>query len=130
MLAPATCSALVLAALLGAAPVAAAAERLSHIPSAFQGLWMAESRHCLRGPTDESWLRIEAERISFYESSGPVLAVVAQGREEIAVIIALSGEGSTWLHPLRLKLDGTAQRLDLETVGLEGAMSRVRCSGT
>ncbi len=129
-MAPNIGSALVLAALLGAAPAATAAERLSQVPSAFQGLWMAEARHCRRGPADESWLRIEAQRISFYESSGPVLAVVAQGREEIAVILELSGEGSTWLHPLRLKLDGTDQRLARETVGMEGAMSRVRCSGT
>jgi len=129
MLAPNTGSALVLAALLGVAPAASAAEQLSQIPVAFQGLWMAEPRHCLPGPTDESWLRIEAGRISFYESTGPVLAVVARGREEIAVITELSGEGSTWLHPLRLRLDGTGQRLALETVGVDGAMGRVRCPG-
>ncbi|MCP9927751.1 hypothetical protein [Cyanobium sp. CH-040] len=90
---------------------------------------MAELRQCQRGPSDESWLRIEAGRLSFYESSGPVLAVVARGRDEIAVITELSGEGSTWLQPLRLRLEGTGQRLAVETVGVEGVMGRVRCPG-
>ncbi|MCP9889273.1 hypothetical protein KBY96_15250 [Cyanobium sp. ATX 6A2] len=127
MLIPKIGAALVLAALFGAAPAAPAAERLTLIPAAFQGLWMEQLRQCQPGPTDESWLQIEAGRISFYESSGPVLAVVARGAKEIAVITELSGEGSTWLHPLRLTLDGTGQRLTLETVGVDGAMGRVRC---
>jgi hypothetical protein len=129
MLVPSTGATLVLAALLGAAPAAHAAERLAQIPAAFQGRWMAQLRQCQAGPTDESWLRIEAGRLSFYESSGPVLAVVARGRDEIAVITELSGEGSTWLHPLRLRLDATGQRLAIETVGVEGAMVRMRCPG-
>ncbi|MGB5133993.1 MAG: hypothetical protein WBN89_02335 [Prochlorococcaceae cyanobacterium] len=122
-----TGAALVLAAVFGAAPASLAAERLDRIPAPFQGLWMVQLRQCQAGPTDESWLRIEAGRISFYESSGPVLAVVARGSDEIAVITELSGEGSTWLHPLRLRLDGTGQRLELEMAGVEGAMGRVRC---
>jgi hypothetical protein len=120
-------AALILAALCGAVPAASAAERLPGIPAPFQGLWMAQLRQCQAGPTDESWLRIEAGRISFYESSGPVLAVVARGSDEIAVITELSGEGSTWLHPLRLRLDGTGQRLELETTGVDGSVARVRC---
>jgi hypothetical protein len=62
-----------------------------------------------------------------HESSGPVLAVVARGNAEIAVILELSGEGSSWLQLLRLGLDSTGQRLDVETVGVEGAMGRIRC---
>ncbi|CAK6692424.1 hypothetical protein ICNINCKA_01210 [Synechococcus sp. CBW1107] len=130
MLVTNTACALVLVALLGAAPAADAAERLTQIPAPFRGLWMAQLRHCQAGPTDESWLRIEAGRLSFYESSGLVLAVVAGGTDEIAVITELSGEGSTWLHPLRLRLDGTGQRLTLETVGVDGSIGRVRCPGT
>lgn len=67
---------------LGAAPLAAA-ERLERIPPAFQGIWMAELRYCSTRAIDESWLRIEADRISFYESTGPVLAVVGRGRDEV-----------------------------------------------
>jgi hypothetical protein len=117
---------LLTATALGAAPLCAA-ERLERIPPAFHGLWMAEPRHCSARATDESWLRIEAERISFYESTGPVLAVVGRGRDEVGLITELSGEGSTWLHMVRLKLDGTGNRLAIATVGVEGASSRVRC---
>ncbi len=86
---------------------------------------MAQLRQCQSGPTDESWLRIEAGRLSFYESSGPVRAVVARGNAEIAVIVELSGEGSSWLEPLRLRLDSTGQRLEVESVGVEGSMGRI-----
>lgn len=127
MLAPIPNSALVLAALLTAAPAAAAPERLGQIPAAFQGRWMAQLQQCQAGPTDVSWLWIEAGRLSFYESSGPVLAVVVRDNAEISVILELSGEGSSWLQPLRLRLDSTGQRLDVETVGVEGAMGRIRC---
>lgn len=127
MLVPKTGSAFVLATLLSATPMAAAAERLDQIPAAFQGRWMAQLRQCQAGPTDESWLRIEAARLSFYESSGPVRAVVARGSAEIAVIVELSGEGSSWLEPLRLRLDSTGQRLEVESLGVEGSMGRLRC---
>jgi hypothetical protein len=113
-------------AALATAPLSAA-ERLERIPPAFRGIWMAEPRHCTAKATDESWLRIEADRITFYESTGPVLAVVGSGRNEIGLITELSGEGSTWLHLLRLRLDSTGNRLALEAVGLEGASARVRC---
>jgi hypothetical protein len=113
-------------AALATAPLAAA-ERLGRIPPVFRGIWMAKPRHCHARATDESWLRIEADRISFYESTGPVLAVVGSGRNEIGLITELSGEGSTWLHLLRLRLDGTGNRLAMETVGVEGAAARVRC---
>ncbi len=118
---------LVLAALFGGM-AASGAERLEAIPPAFLGVWMAEEWHC-RGPaTDESWLRIEPSRISFYESSGPVLAVVGQGRHSIGFISEFSGEGSTWLHMGHLQLEETGDRLSLEVVGVAGATRRVRCS--
>ena len=117
---------LLTAALAGGAPLYAA-ERLERIPSAFHGVWMAKPPQCHAPATDESWLRIEAGRISFYESTGPVLAVVGSGRNEIGLITELSGEGSTWLHLLRLRLDSTGNRLALEAVGQEGASARVRC---
>lgn len=65
-----------------------AAERLERIPPLVHGIWMTEAPHCRAHPTDESWLRIEPERINFSEGYGPVLAVV----------------GSTWVHRLRLRV--------------------------
>ncbi len=117
---------LFVAALAGASP-APGAERIEEIPAAFHGLWMAEPRHCRAKATDESWLRIEAGRINFYESSGPVLAVVRRGTGEIGLISELSGEGSTWLHLVRLRLDAAGNRLALETLGVAGETTRVRC---
>jgi len=113
---------------LAASPLAAA-ERLGGIPAAFQGIWMAEPRLCHARYTDESWLRVEADRITYYESSGPVLTVVGRGPDEIGLIMELSGEGSTWLHLVRLRLEGGGDRLAMEAVGLEGVVTRVRCQG-
>lgn len=56
-----------------------------------------------------------------------MLAVVAGGPAEIAVITELSGQGCPLLHPLRLRVDATGERLTLEAVGVEGAMDRVCC---
>lgn len=56
-----------------------------------------------------------------------MLAVLARGNAEIAVILELSGEGINWLQPLLPRLDSTGQRLDVETVGVEGSMGRARC---
>jgi hypothetical protein len=68
---------------------AVAAERVTKVPQAFLGRWC--------NADSESLLEIKSNEISFYESQGPIKAVVARGNSEIALIAELSGEGEAWL---------------------------------
>lgn len=110
-----------------AMPPALAAERLSTIPERFRGIWMAEARHCSAPATDESWLRIGADQISFYESAGPVLAIVTRGPDQLALISELSGEGSTWLDLHQFTLSADRRQLTTLAPGQADPFQRVRC---
>ncbi|NJO56639.1 MAG: hypothetical protein HC834_10260 [Rhodospirillales bacterium] len=90
-------------ALLLAATGAGAAERLDAIPDRFLGEWRAVSNACA-DPAGETWMRISSDRIAFYESEGPVIAVVADGKETLTVTIELSGEGEVWELSRRFRL--------------------------
>lgn len=78
------------------------------MPAGFQGEWNENRAHCGTGLND-SRLRITADWVRFYESGGPVKAVVRRGAFEIMFIAELSGEGQSWLvaHRLILSSDGT-----------------------
>lgn len=89
----------------------------------FQGQWGSDQKHC--GTDDDSRLTIGAGQIRFYESGGSIKAVVMQGQSDLAVIIALSGEGETWLdyRHFRLSADGKT----LTDVTVEPELVRHRC---
>jgi hypothetical protein len=67
------------------------------MPPAFEGEWNENREHCGTGLND-SRLRITATTVRFYESGGPVKAVVRRGAFEIMFITAhrliLSSDGS------------------------------------
>lgn len=93
-----------LAALLLLLPsLAVAAELVPAIPTQFRGEWNTDLSVCGTGD-NESALSIKANSIEFYESDGPLKAIVVHGRYEVALIAELSGEGETWLatHEFRL----------------------------
>lgn len=95
------------------------------MPPAFQGEWNENPAHCGTGLND-SRLRITATTVRFYESGGPVKAVVRRGAFEIMFIAELSGEGQSWLaaHRLILSSDG----LYITAPSDEGAaLVRYRC---
>ncbi len=129
------CRTLAMALVLLAAP-AVAAERLSTVPDRFRGIWMAEAQHCSAAATDESWLRLDAEAISFYESGGPHLAIVGESPvraaqqadpDTLVLVSQLGGEGTTWLDLRELTLSPDGRGLTMRMVGVEGAVQRVRC---
>ncbi len=78
------------------------------MPAEFQGEWNANPQHCGTGFND-SRLRIAATTLRFYESGGPVKAVVRRGSFEVIVVVELSGEGQSWLasHRFVLSSDGS-----------------------
>ena len=82
---------------------AVAAERVARVPQAFQGRWC--------NAATESLLEIKGDEISYYESQGPIKAVVKNGDGEIALIAELSGEGETWLATAQFELSKDKKQL-------------------
>jgi len=104
---------------------APAADLISAVPHRFVGEWNASLSDCGTANND-SRLLIGKDHITFWESDGPVKAVVAEGRYEIALILHLSGEGETWIatEHFRLSQDGE----ELTSVNLPGdGFVRRRC---
>jgi hypothetical protein len=86
------------------------------VPDRFVGYWAGSPDSCGLD-TDDLSVRIAPHHISYWESEGPVKAVVVHGDGEIALISELSGEGATWLSTAKFKLslDGR-QLIDATTV--------------
>ena len=105
--------------------LAAAAELVPSVPEQFRGGWNAHVADCGTGDNDSA-LRIDADAITYYESDGPVKAVVAHGRYEIALILELSGEGQTWLTTEHFKLSPGENKLTSVNLPGEGFV-RYRC---
>ncbi|MFC0682864.1 hypothetical protein ACFFGH_33955 [Lysobacter korlensis] len=94
------------------------------IPGRFLGEWNADPSQCGKG-TEDSFLLIEPRRVSYWESSGPVRAVVVRGRE-LALILELSGEGETWLSATQFELSEDGKQLSWERASGEPFV-RFRC---
>ncbi|HEX5777043.1 MAG TPA: hypothetical protein VFX95_10235 [Caulobacteraceae bacterium] len=91
------------------------------VPAAFHGVWAATMKDC--DAPAETRLEIAADRLRFYESSGPVASVEATGATEILVVVSLSGEGANSRRSFRYRLLGDGNRLFDVRNGLE----RARC---
>lgn len=115
-----------LAALLLLLPsLAAAADLVPSVPKQFRGEWNQVLSSCGSGD-HESALRIDANTIEFYESEGPIKAVVVHGRYELALIAELSGEGETWLATHQFHLSPGMDKL-IVGHGSDDEYVRYRC---
>ena len=104
---------------------ATSAEVISAVPDRFVGEWNASLSDCGTDKND-SRLVIGKHHITYWESIGPVKAVVADGRYEIALILHLSGEGETWIATEHFKLSQDGK--ELTSVNLPGdGFVRRRC---
>jgi hypothetical protein len=76
------------------------------VPAQFQGDWNSKMEDCDSGLNDSA-LSIDAHWIRFYESGGPILAVIVMGKTRLSLIARLtSGEGgnTTWDAPTQYEL--------------------------
>ena len=108
---------------LTAAPDSAAQD--STIPDRFRGQWAGRPAEC--GRPAESFLRITADSVDYYESRGQVLAVDVMKEREIEVLVEFSGEGQVWRQNRRFQLSEDGQ--SLTDLTMEGHVVRVRCKG-
>ena len=100
----------VIAALALLPATVAAADLVPAVPSQFVGEWNARVADCRTGENDSA-LRIKKNQIEYYESDGPIKAVVSHGHYEIALILELSGEGQTWITTEHFKLSPGENKL-------------------
>ena len=90
--------------------IVAAADLAPVVPSQFVGEWNARVADCATGENDSS-LRIRKSDVAYFESYGPIKAIVSHGRYEIALILELSGDGETWIATEHFKLSPSGNKL-------------------
>lgn len=106
-------------------PAGEQGDDVASIPTRFQGEWNAELDACGTG-SSPTRLRISADRIRFYESTGVVQAVAVESQRVIDVTAEYTGEGQTWVDERRLTLSDDGSSL---TVSGGGDLVRYRCPG-
>lgn len=102
---------------------------MTTVPDRFVGRWAGSPDSC-GSDADDLTLRIAPRHITYWESDGPIRAVVVRGDTEIALIAELSGEGETWLSTAQFTLSKDGKRLIDSATMLGEDLVRYRCSAS
>ena len=98
------------------------------VPAQFQGDWNSKMEDCDTGNNDSA-LSVDAHWIRFYESGGPILAVVVMGKTQLSLIARLTSaedEKTIWDAPMKFELSSNGAVLKDATSSGE-AMVRYKC---
>lgn len=107
------------------APEQTAEQTLDAMPADFQGRWDFAVEDC-SNEASEMGLTIEADRVSYYESSAIPETITQTGPGSLTVQHRFSGEGDEWQETLAYELSEDGDRLTVTTQ--EGDVSiRMRC---
>jgi hypothetical protein len=109
-------------------PLSALAGSDMAVPDRFIGHWAGSPDYC-GSDADDLILRIAPHHITYWESDGPIKAVVVRGDTEIALISELSGEGETWLATAQFTLSPDGNQLMDNTTVPGTELVRYKCSG-
>ncbi|MCW8965429.1 MAG: hypothetical protein OQK82_01890 [Candidatus Pacearchaeota archaeon] len=105
---------------------ALAAETHNSVPVEFQGKWSSELKYCNTDNVNN--LKIQKNQIEFWESDGPILAVVTRENNEVAFIAELTGEGDQWLSFTHFALSSNKSKLtDITDPYQKNKLVRLRC---
>ncbi len=110
-------------------PSVVAGSDMTTVPDRFVGQWAGSPSSC-GSDADDLTLHIAPHHITYWESDGPIKAVVVRGDTEIALIVELSGEGETWLSTAQFTLSQDGGQLIDNTTVLGKDLVRYRCSGS
>lgn len=88
----------------------------STVPPQFQGLWNHDSAEC-SVPYSTGQLVIEADRLQFYESSGPVTEVLVKSELEAIIYAEQSSEGTSYITTRTFELSSDRNTLTDTTTG-------------
>jgi hypothetical protein len=95
------------------------------VPEQFRGEWNADVSACGTDLSDTR-LEIQANSISFWESSGPLTEIEQPDASELTATAELSGEGEVWTERLHFRLSPDGRTLTDLRSGASG-FSRRRC---
>ena len=107
-----------------AVPAGAAA---ADVPDSFVGEWASAPERCGSG-SDDLVLRISATHLGYWESHGPIRAVVLLGKSEMALVTELSDEGETWLSASTFKLSADGLQLSEASSQHGHELVRYKCA--
>ena len=93
------------------------------IPDPWIGEWNEKLEDCGTGNND-SRLRIEQDRVRFYEGGGLVRGAFLRGPFEILIVLDMSGEGQTWIDSHHFVMSASGNYIS--TAG-DDPMVRYRC---
>lgn len=96
------------------------------IPDPWIGEWNERLEDCGTANND-SRLRIERDRVFFYESGGIVRGAFLHGPFEIVIVLDMSGEGQTWIDAHHFVMSASGNYI--RTAG-DDALVRYRCPRT
>ncbi|PCD03759.1 hypothetical protein COC42_05280 [Sphingomonas spermidinifaciens] len=107
-----------------ATEAAAATGPTDAIPAEWRGIWAGRDG-CARSATMR--VRVAADRLVFYESEGVASEIERRAPREIALKLAMSGEGETWERRAVLSLSADGERLTRTEAGME-PVTYTRCA--
>jgi hypothetical protein len=105
-------------------PDAPALGAIDAIPAEWRGTWAGRDG-CARSATMR--VRIAADRLTFYESEGVASEIERRAPREIAMKLAMSGEGEEWTRRAVLSLSEDGERLTRSEAGMD-PVTYTRCA--
>ncbi|MBB5697482.1 hypothetical protein [Sphingomonas yantingensis] len=102
----------------------AATGALTAIPVEWQGVWAGRDG-CARSATMR--LSVVPDRLVFYEAEGVASEIERRAPREIALKLAMSGEGEAWERRAVLTLSEDGERLTRAEAGMD-AVTYTRCA--
>ena len=95
------------------------------IPEPWIGEWNSDLEDCGTGNND-SRLRIEPNRVLFYEGGGMVRGAFLHGPFEIVIVLDMSGEGETWIAAHHFIMSANGHHIMTDG---DDPLVRYRCTG-
>jgi hypothetical protein len=105
-------------------PAAPALGAIAAIPAEWRGTWAGRDG-CARSATMR--VRIAADRLMFYESEGVASEIDRRAPREVALKLAMSGEGEEWTRRAVLALSADGERLTRTEAGMD-PVTYTRCA--
>ena len=94
-------------------------------PDTFLGQWTEDLANC--GGEDTQGVRIEPDRVEFYEAVGRVQSVAVEPNGAVVANLSFSGEGRSWVETTGFRLAHDLDSVEVHALGQK--LDLTRCPG-